>query len=530
MPPAPDRRATADRVRRAAAEHFGHDRLHPGQEGAMVSLVEGRDVVLVSPTGSGKSLAYQVPALLIDGPTVVVSPLLALQRDQVESLSLVGEGARAVRLSSAETDHQREQAWRCLADGTAEFVFLAPEQLARPDVRERLRDLHPSLVAVDEAHCVSAWGHDFRPDYLRLGELLDDIGRPPVVAMTATAAAPVRDDIARRLHLHEPHVIVTGFERPNIALSVVRHDDAAQHRQAVLEAVRDRDGSGIVYCRTRKTADEVADALVASGVSAAAFHAGKPDRRRHELHDAFRDGSVRVVVATSAFGMGIDKPDVRFVLHAQVPESPDTYSQEVGRAGRDGEAAEGVLFYRPEELSLGRFFSGGVPQRGDVESVLGTVARRPLAERGEVADATGLGLRRVSRVLNLVAEVLPDEPPLLVDAVLEQAEAHRVLERSRVEMMRAYAETQRCRSDFLLGYFGEDVNRLCGHCDNCRTGVAQAATAPPTALEGRVRHEEFGDGTVMDVEDDRVTVLFDDAGYRTLDLTVLEEHDLLHEA
>jgi ATP-dependent DNA helicase RecQ len=514
-------------VRRAAAEHFGHERLHPGQEEAMVSLVEGRDVVLVSPTGSGKSLAYQVPALLIDGPTVVVSPLLALQRDQVESLRDVGEEARAVRISSDESDRQREQAWAALADGSAEFVFLAPEQLARPDVRERLRDLEPSLVAVDEAHCVSAWGHDFRPDYLRLGELLDDIGRPRVVAMTATAAAPVRDDIVRRLRLREPDVIVTGFERPNIALSVVRHADAGQQREAVLDAVRSHQGSGIVYCRTRRVADEVAEALVASGVSADAFHAGKPARRRHELHDAFRDGSVRVMVATSAFGMGIDKPDVRFVLHAQVPESPDTYSQEVGRAGRDGEPAEGVLFYRPEDLSLGRFFSGGIPQRGHVESVLGAAAQRPGAERSELAEVTGLGARRVGRILNLVEEVVDDDPPSLIDAVLEQAEAHRTLERSRVEMMRAYAETQRCRSDFLLGYFGEDVNRLCGTCDNCRDGVAEVASAPPAELEGRVLHDEFGEGTVMDVEDDRVTVLFDDAGYRTLDLAVVEEHDLL---
>ena len=496
----------------------------------MVSLVEGRDVVLVSPTGSGKSLAYQVPALLIDGPTVVVSPLLALQRDQVESLSEAGEDARAVRLSSAESDQQRERAWAALTDGSAEFVFLAPEQLARPDVRERLRHLGPSLVAVDEAHCVSAWGHDFRPDYLRLGELLDDIGRPPVVAMTATAAGPVRDDIARRLHLRDPHVIVTGFERPNIALCVVRHADARQQREAILEGVRTREGSGIVYCRTRKVADEVAEALTASGVSAEAFHAGKPARRRHELHDAFRDGSVRVMVATSAFGMGIDKPDVRFVLHAQVPESPDTYSQEVGRAGRDGEPSEGVLFYRPEDLSLGHFFSGGIPQRGHVESLLGAAAQRPGAERSELVEATGLGARRVGRILNLVEEVIDDQPRSIVDAVLEQAEAHRTLERSRVDMMRAYAETQRCRSDFLLGYFGEDVNRLCGSCDNCRAGVAEAASAPPTEIEGRVRHEGFGEGTVMDVENDRVTVLFDDAGYRTLDLSVVEENDLLHEA
>jgi ATP-dependent DNA helicase RecQ len=381
---------------------------------------------------------------------------------------------------------------------------------------------------------VSAWGHDFRPDYLRLGELLDDIGRPLVVAVTATAAEPVRDDIVRRLRLRDPDVIVTGFERPNIALSVVRFADADLQREALLERAQSTDGCGIVYCRTRRATDEIAEALAARGVEAAAFHAGKPARRRLELHDAFHEGDLRVMVATSAFGMGIDKPDVRFVLHAQVPESPDTYYQEVGRAGRDGDPAEGVLFYRPEDLSLGRFFSGGVPEPKHVEAVLGLAAREPDADRKRVAETTGLGPRRVGRILNLLEEVLPEDPASVVEAVVAQAESHRSLERSRVEMMRAYAETQRCRSDFLLGYFGEDVDHLCGHCDNCTDGIAeQAATSPGRTDEfgdGRVRHEEFGDGTVMDVEQDRVTVLFDDVGYRTLDLAVVRERDLLKPA
>jgi ATP-dependent DNA helicase RecQ len=499
----------------------------------MVSLVEGRDVLLVSPTGSGKSLVYQASALLIDGPTVVVSPLLALQRDQVSALEEAGKEAAAVRISSAESDNQRDEAWRALAEGEAEFVFLSPEQLAREDVRDRLRDLGPTLVAVDEAHCVSAWGHDFRPDYLRLGRLLDDIGRPLVVAVTATAAEPVRADIVRRLRLRDPDVIVTGFERPNIALSVERFADAGQQRDAVLDRAEGTDGCGIVYCRTRRETDEIAEALTDRGVAAAAFHSGKPGRLRHQLHDDFHEGRVRVMVATSAFGMGIDKPDVRFVLHAQVPESPDTYYQEVGRAGRDGDPAEGVLFYRPEDLSLGRFFSGGVPDHKDVETVLGASAREPRLDRKQLADKTGLSPRRVGRILNLLDEVLAEEPSSAVDAVVEQAESHRSLERSRVEMMRAYAETRRCRSDFLLGYFGEDVDHVCGRCDNCVSGVAQEEPAGDTAEfagDRRVRHEEFGDGTVMDVEPDRVTVLFDDVGYRTLDLAAVRERDLLKPA
>jgi ATP-dependent DNA helicase RecQ len=255
-----------------------------------------------------------------------------------------------------------------------------------------------------------------------------------------------------------------------------------------------------------------------------------------DAQQQFMEGDVDVMVATSAFGMGIDKPDIRFVLHAQVPESPDTYYQELGRAGRDGDPATAVLVYRPEDLTLGRFFASPVPREDDVHAVLRALADTPGADRKQLQEQTGLGPRKVARIRNLVDEVRRHRrdtgagAAVTVDDVTARAEAHRQLERSRVEMVRAYAETSRCRWQFLLGYFGDDSEERCGHCDNCANGAAESNGAPADARvapQDRVLHEEFGAGTVMDLEEDAVTVLFEDAGYRTLDLGLVNERDLL---
>ncbi|NYG56046.1 RecQ family ATP-dependent DNA helicase [Nocardioides perillae] len=530
-------------VRAAARTHFGHDALLEGQLEAVTGLLEGHDVLLVAPTGAGKSLVYQLAGRLLDGLTVVVSPLLALQQDQVEAIEAAPTAAGAARLSSAESATQRRDALERAAAGEVGYLFCSPEMLADPDLRAELARLEPALVAVDEAHCVSAWGHDFRPDYFRLGPHVADLGRPRVVAMTATAAAPVREDLVTQLRLHEPLTVVTGFARPELTLQVERcHDAAGQHRRTVELAAQSAErGTGIVYCRTRPAAEELADELgeqlAESGRRVAAYHGGLGRRRREEVQQAFMAGDLDVVVATSAFGMGIDKPDVRWVLHAQAPESPDTYYQEAGRAGRDGEPATATLLYRPEDLSLGRFFSAGVPSKADVRRVVDAV-REVGSEPSAVVEQVPFGRRKAGRILNLLDLARVDGAAeggvdALVAGAVEVAEAHQRLDRSRVEMVRAYAETDRCRADFLLSYFGERLDAPCGQCDTCVAGTAadrvderRLAFVP----QQRVRHEEFGEGTVTDAEEDTVTVLFEDVGYRTLAVAVVQEHGLLEPA
>lgn len=536
---------------RVAREALGLDELRPGQLEAMTALAQGRDTLVVMPTGGGKSAIYQVPALMLDGPTLVVSPLIALQRDQAQALRERDE--QAVRLDADTSKGERASSFESLRAGAAEFLFCAPEQLARPDVVRELAAAHPSLLVVDEAHCVSAWGHDFRPDYLRLGAVADALGRPVVAALTATAAPPVRAEIAERLRMRDPLEVVCGFDRPNIDLEVRRAtgdgEDVAETVEALLSGshptLEPPGKPGLVYTATRKRTGELAARL---GGRTAAYHAGMRRADRDAVQEAFMAGDLDVVVATSAFGMGIDKPDVRFVVHAQVPGSLDSYYQEIGRAGRDGEPAASVLFYRPEDLGLQRFFTGGLPG----EDALAAVARA-LAEEGghtgrkDLRERLGLTARRLTSLLNLLekagavrlgtrtvtaAEDAPS-PEEAARAAREVAERHREVERTRLEMMRRYAETRDCRRGFLLGYFGERLPGPCGHCDTCRAGTASS----PEPVRGvrfpvhaRVEHVEWGPGEVIRRDEDRLTVLFHESGYRELLLSAVLAEDLLHES
>jgi ATP-dependent DNA helicase RecQ len=294
------------------------------------------------------------------------------------------------------------------------------------------------------------------------------------------------------------------------------------------------DGQGIVYVRTRRAAEEFADTLAAEGLRTDAYHAGLSQRVRDRAHARFSDGAADVIVATSAFGMGVDKSDVRYVVHAHAPDSPDSYYQEMGRAGRDGEPAEALLLYRPEDLSLSRFFTAGVPDEKDVQRVVDALQGRSAgeADRRGLAAQTGMSTRRVGRLLNLLDEAEPGTA-WAAEAV-ERAQAHRRLAESRIEMMRGYAETQGCRRSFLLGYFGEEVDGPCMTCDACDSGAAPAESYVdsdvPWAVQAQVAHEEFGAGTVMDVTDDVMTVLFDEVGYRSLHVPTVLDKDLLEGA
>ncbi|MDQ1696232.1 MAG: ATP-dependent helicase RecQ, partial [Frankiaceae bacterium] len=492
------KKATNAAVRRTAKKAFGWASLREGQLEAMQAVLAGRDTLVVMPTGAGKSACYQVPALLLDGPTVVVSPLIALQRDQV--VDLLEHGAFAANSAQRRTD--LDDGWEAVAAGDIEFVFLSPEQLAKPEVVSRLTDVHPSLFVVDEAHCVAAWGHDFRPDYLRLDTVIEQLGHPAVIALTATAAPPVREEIVTRLGLRDPVHVIRGFDRPNLHLEVQQPRSEEQKRDAVVLRAAAEVKPGIVYAATRKDAERYAGALAELGLRAVAYHAGMRASDREQVHADFLDDRVDVVVATTAFGMGIDKPNVRFVVHADVPESLDAYYQEIGRAGRDGRPADTVLFYRPEDLGLRKFFTSASADPVVLQRVATLVELHdgPI-EVSELRTAAQLSATRITTAVNLLEDAgalvvdhagrvdAAANAPAPADAAelgMQRAKEREGIDRSRVEMVRGFAETSGCRREFLLGYFGEELPGPCGNCDRCE--------ATPQAPDGDAAHVTEGNG------------------------------------
>lgn len=532
------------RLRRVARNHFGWPSLRPGQFKPMRAVLRRNDALVVLPTGAGKSAIYQIPAVLLPGPTVVISPLLALQQDQIAALNERDDPKiRAVRVSSAETPNQQREAVQEIREGRAEFLFITPEQLSDPERIAEVRALRPGLIAIDEAHCISAWGHDFRPDYLALGDMIDALGRPPVLALTATASPPIRDDIIARLRLKKPEIHVSGLDRSNLLLEVAYCADEA-YRWRRLTALLDQvDGPGIIYVPTRRTAEELAGRLTEAGYGAEFYHGGMAAGAREQRHEDFTADKIDVMVATSAFGMGIDKPNIRWVAHMALPDSPDSYFQEIGRAGRDGEPAQALLLWRSEDEAIQRFFSGGAPDLVELRELAAAVRSGPKTKT-ELKDETGLGPRKLGAYLGLLEHIgavttgrgskltVPNFAPLpaaAAEAAVDEHERQQAVTRSRTDMMRAFAETRACRTQALLAYFGETMKNRCGHCDNCLSGEAPAAGPgnEPFAVHSKVRHGEWGTGTVMGYEEERMTVLFDEVGYKTLSVPVVLEKELL---
>jgi len=532
------------RLRREARRRFGIERFRPGQQELIEAVLGGRDAVGILPTGGGKSLTYQLPALVLAKPVIVVSPLIALMQDQHDKLAEAR--IEAARLDSTLNESEERAAVDDVREGTAELVYVTPERLENVEFFDALAAGGASLFVVDEAHCVSQWGHDFRPAYLGLRDAARRLGRPPILALTATAPPDVLEDIVQRLGLRDPVNVNTGIERPNLTFEVHQTLSETAKRARLLEILGAEHGSIIVYVATVKLAEELARWLREHDVDAGRYHGQLATGEREEMQRRFMSDDLRVIVATNAFGLGIDKPNIRAVVHYTFPDSLERYYQEAGRAGRDGEPARAILLFRPEDRRIQAYFLGGrYPKREESARVWEAArdAGRPLT-LGELAVAAALSERRVKVVVAQLesagviarrarrivkAEDFPDAAAL--DRFLGAYEERHRDDRQRLETMVRYGQTTLCRERFLLEYFGEPAGKDCGRCDACRartSGALQrparrrAAGTPPSPRRSRfaggerVRHATFGEGEVVGVDGDSVSVVFPRAGARTV--------------
>ena len=484
-----------------ARDVFGLAGLRPGQAEVIGAAEAGRDVLFVAPTGSGKSVAYWVPALASPGLTLVVSPLIALMTDQVARLRRAGVAAAAIH-SQLEAGEQREALAAALS-GRLRFLYVAPERLATPSFEERLAELGVARFVVDEAHCISSWGHDFRQEYRRLAAAVTACGRPPVTAVTATATPQVREDISRSLALRRPFTVVTGFVRIGLTLEVQRCHQGAEKLRAVVRAIAEVPGRALVYCGRIRDCEETAEALRADGVAAAAYHGGLDGPVRSQVQTAFTEGKLRVVVATSAFGMGVDIPDIRQVIHRDFPACLEDYHQAAGRAGRDGLPARCLLLYNPADRGLQELFiAQSYPEREVVREVYRALLR---SGRWDAREPSGLVPSLDRRAVEASVRLLENAGALLPGggvrrlsgAPVDFEERRRLKEAAlaRLDQMMAYATSRECRHARIADYFGEQgVARSCSACDNCLSPRPAELPVPATAVRAALRAVARFDG------------------------------------
>jgi len=479
-------------------QHFGFEDFREGQREVIGSILEGKDAVVVMPTGSGKSLCYQLPALILDGVTLVVSPLIALMKDQVDALRARGLPATFINSSIPES----EQLARidALRRRELKLVYIAPERFRSSRFNSTLQQIPISLFAVDEAHCISTWGHDFRPDYLRLRSVIRSLGTVQTLALTATATPYVRSDIIQQLGLNKPQTFVSGFDRPNLSIEVVHTEREREKIARIRSLARELRGSGIIYASTRKAVEQVGSKLKALDLKVTEYHAGMTDAQRVRAQDEFMNGRTQMIVATNAFGMGIDKPDIRFVVHYQMPGSIEAYYQEIGRAGRDGLPSTCVLLFNYADKNTHDFFiEGSYPDISVVKQVYDALAETELrrielstteiarrtGERNEMAvqsalyvleraghiQRTAAALNRGGRGAQQGRSILMLDPAPVTQLRVDPRDISRrgELERRKLRAMIDFCYTDYCYRGHILNYFGDRHHeRQCGTCGNCQ--------------------------------------------------------------
>ncbi|WP_302014702.1 ATP-dependent DNA helicase RecQ [uncultured Akkermansia sp.] len=476
----------------ALKEYFGFSGLREGQDRVVASIMEGRNVLVVMPTGGGKSLCYQLPALCRDGVCLVVSPLIALMKDQVDALA--ARGIPATMINSSLSFPEQKERLAAMKAGAFKLVYVAPERFGHEGFMHALAEVDVNMVAVDEAHCLSQWGHDFRPDYLKLGRAIEAMGRPQVAALTATATPRVREDILEHLRLDDPVTIVRGFARENLHFRITACDTHKEKYKRLYELVKSHK-TGIIYCSTRKKVEQVHEALSDLGLSVTAYHAGMTDEQREEAQNAFMNRHADIVIATNAFGMGIDRADVRFVAHFEIPGSVEAYYQEAGRAGRDGYDAYCELLFNHADLRTQEFFiegvNPGVPlivelyellrKHCSAESHEVAWSMEEMAERLKCRNAMQVGaalsvLTRNGAIsrhdvpgqrVKMTRVADPSVSGLKIPLDEQALREKEVRDREKLKAVTEFAYSSGCRQQWILNYFGEEDGTPCGRCDQC---------------------------------------------------------------